>query len=290
MTYDPFARGGLEVEETTLQGLDKRRSEHFTYEIWAPKNFSGSPLLLFSPFSGGSRTASRFLCEHLARHGYTVAALDHSDRRMPKPSEAATDEQRTTRMQALIGSRVPDLRWLLDTVRPHDRTVGVAGHSFGGWTALAAPSQESRIRSVVAMAPAGSRHPRPGIIPARLDFALKRRTPVLILAGERDVSIPIDDAFDVFQQTPEPKRLVALRGVDHLHFVDDAQAAHERVREMQFPAELAWMQQEMRPWGELRPQAETHALIAALALAHFDATLKERGEAREFLDACPPLV
>ncbi len=33
--------------------------------------------------------------------------------------------------------------------------VGIVGHSFGGWTALAAPEVEPRIRAVVALGPGG---------------------------------------------------------------------------------------------------------------------------------------
>jgi predicted dienelactone hydrolase len=34
--------------------------------------------------------------------------------------------------------------------------VGLVGHSFGGWTALATPEADDRIHAVVALAPGGS--------------------------------------------------------------------------------------------------------------------------------------
>lgn len=193
-------------------------------------------------------------------------------------------------MQAWIDARVPDIRFLIDTLAASDDNVGLVGHSFGGWTVLAAPTDEPRIASVVALAPAGSRNPRPGVIPAPRDFEWRRTVPTLIIAGDRDVSIPLDHVRDIFDRAPEPKKLVALRGVDHMHFVDGAEAAHERVRSMQFPPELAWLRQEIRPFSELRPEQETHECIRGLTLAHFDATLKGNPEARDFLEAYPELA
>jgi len=109
--------------------------------------------------------------------------------------------------------------------------------------------------------------------------------PTLVIAGGSDVSIPPDCARDVFDRIPSAKRLVVLRAVDHLHFVDDAAQQHERVRTMTFPAELAWMQQEMRPFAELLPEKEAHRIIAGLSLAHFDAALQNNRRARDILDS-----
>jgi predicted dienelactone hydrolase len=112
------------------------------------------PLILFSHSSGGPRRQSTFLCTHLSSHGYVVAALDHSELVAPELARKGdeTPGQRAARGDAWIASRVPDIRFLLDhllneAVENIDSTrVGMVGHSFGGWTALAAPDVESRIR------------------------------------------------------------------------------------------------------------------------------------------------
>jgi predicted dienelactone hydrolase len=128
------------------------------------------PLIVFSHCSGGRRRQSTFLCTHLSSHGYVVAALDHSDVIAPelKGSAGETGEQKAARVQAWIANRVPDIRFLLDQLleSPVQETavhldparVGITGHSFGGWTALATPEVDGRIRAVVALAPAGSSH------------------------------------------------------------------------------------------------------------------------------------
>src|SRR6266536_425619 len=135
------------------------------------------PLVAFSHSSGGHRRSATFLCTHLASHGYVVAALDHwevvAEDLAPRAGETAA--QRATRVDAWIANRVPDIRLPLDHLlgggwpspaAPDPARIGVVGHSFGGWTALAAPDVEGRIRAVVALAPAGSARPRPGIMRA----------------------------------------------------------------------------------------------------------------------------
>jgi pimeloyl-ACP methyl ester carboxylesterase len=202
-----------------------------------------------------------------------VAALDHSDTQLPRPSDAPTQDERAARLEAWINARVPDLQFLLSVTAIENRPVGVVGHSFGGWAALALPSKEPKIAAVVALAPAGARNPRPGIIPAPLDFEWQRDVPTLVIAAERDVSIPLDNVRDVFERVPCSKRMVVLPNADHLHFVDNAAEQHEHVRAMQFPPELIWMQREMRPFSTLLPESEAHQRIADQTLEHFDAHL-----------------
>jgi hypothetical protein len=97
---------------------------------------------------------------------------------------------------------VPDVRLLLSALtgpRPigglagiglDHELIAVTGHSFGGWTALAAPEREPRIRAVVALAPGGSSRPVPGVLPLTLAFRWERVVPLLILTGDRDVPVP----------------------------------------------------------------------------------------------------
>ena len=121
------------------------------------------PLILFSHSSGGQRQQSTFLCTHLSSHGYVVAALDHSEVIVPElmRREGETVEQKTVRVEAWIANRVPDIRFLLDQllegvawdaeVNLDPARIGIVGHSFGGWTALATPEADGRIRAVVAL-------------------------------------------------------------------------------------------------------------------------------------------
>src|SRR5437870_11660700 len=140
------------------------------------------PLIIFSHHSGGHRRAATFLCTHLSSHGYVVAALDHSEVVAAELARrnGETEAQKAARQEAVISNRVPDIKHLVahllggaageSDIGLDPASVGIVGHSLGGWTALAATEVEPRIRAVVALAPGGSSRVKPGILPLTLDF------------------------------------------------------------------------------------------------------------------------
>jgi len=251
------------------------------------------PLILFSHHSGGNRRAATYLCTHLSSHGYVVAALDHSEviAAELKGRNGETKEQRSARVEEWIASRVPDMRFLLDHLltgawdsdaKPDPTRIGIVGHSFGGWTALAAPEVEHRIRAVVALAPGGNSQPRPGILPVKLTFTWRREVPTLYLAAEDDIPIPLSGIYEIFERTPAPKQLVILRRADHEHFMDNVEEMHEAVRALSLPEELAWLPKEMRPIGELCSGEQAHLFVCGLTLGHVDRILRHQEEAQRF--------
>jgi dienelactone hydrolase len=317
--YDPFAAGPCPVGVRTFEVRDDGRGRVFPAEIWypaaggaadgapgeqrdAPAADGSHPVVVFSHHSGGDRRTASYLSTHLASHGYAVAAMNHSElvaaELGPQPDESPSDRLR--RIDAIIASRVPDVRVLLSALldgSPVGQQGGVAGigldpdrvalagHSFGGWTALAAPEQEPRVRSVVALAPGGGSQPRPGVLPLTLAFGWERAAPVLILAAELDVPIALDGVQDIFRRAPEPKQMFVLRRADHAHFADDVEASHERLRAMTLPGEAAWMTAAMLPASELCPGEDAHRFARGLTLAHLDVSLLASAVAGEFLAA-----
>ena len=148
---------------------------------------------------------------------------------------------------------------------------------------LATPESDPRVRAVVAMAPGGSSHPRPGVLPLPLTFARGRDVPVLYLAAEDDLPVPLAGVVELFDRTPGAKQLVILRHADHQHFADDVEASHEALRAMTLPGEAAWIPAAMRPIAELCPGEHAHLFARGLALAHLDATLRRSAAAARFL-------
>lgn len=252
------------------------------------------PLIVFSHSSGLHRRMATFLCTHVSSHGYVVAALDHSEVVAPELArrEAETEEQKSARVQAWITNRVPDIRFLLDylldtasnaPVHLEPTQIGIVGHSFGGWTALAATSEDTRIRAVVALAPGGSSRPKPGIIRATLTFTWNRDVPTLYLVAENDTMTPLDGMYELYERTPATKRLVILRRADHMHFMDDVERMHELVRTSPLSAELAWIATEVRPIAELCSGEQAHVFLRGLTLCHMDAYVKRQPAAQRFL-------
>ena len=253
------------------------------------------PLIVFSHHSGGHRRAATFLCTHLSSHGYVVAALDHSEVVAPELAgrDGETTEQKTARIESWIANRVPDIRFLLDRlldgpawdseIHLDPTSTGIVGHSFGGWTALAAPDVEPRIRTVVALAPGGSSQPKPGILPLKLNFTWGRNLPALYLVAEDDVPIPLAGMYELFERAPPPKQMLILRRADHLHFIDNVEETHEAVRAMTLPGESAWIPKEMRPIAELCSGEQAHLFVRGLTLCHMEAILRRQEKAQRYL-------
>lgn len=315
--YDPFSRGAFAVGVRTTSAADVRRGLTFPCELWyptgperavlagrpaevrdAPAAPGRHPLVVFSHYSGGGRRTASYLTTHLASHGYLVAAVDHSELIAPElaPTDGETAAGRASRIEAIIGSRVPDVRFLLSYlidqqggpelpgIAVDEDLIAVAGHSLGGWTALAVPEQEPLVRAVVALAPGGSSRPVPGVLPLRLGFGWEREIPVLILAGDCDVPIPLDGVQELYQRAPAPKRMFVLRGADHGHFADDVEANHEALRAATLSGDAAWMTAAMRPIAELCSGDLAHQFTCVLTVAHLDSELRGHPAARDFLD------
>ena len=245
------------------------------------------PLIVFSHSSGGDRRQSTFLCTHLSSHGYVVAGMNHSEIVAPELArkQDASQEEKAAGAKAWIANRVPDIQFLLDHLlgsagletKIDPTRIGIVGHSFGGWTALAAPDLDARIRAVVALAPAGASQRKPGILPATLSFAWGRDVPTIYLVAENDTALPLAGMYELFERTPATKQMVILRRADHLHFMDDVEQLHETVRKLPYPGV-----DEMRPITELCSGEQAYLFSRGLTVCHMDATLKEQEAAQRF--------
>ena len=150
------------------------------------------PLVVYSHGSGGLRFVSSFLTEVLASHGFVVIAPDHSGNTAIDAAAGTTvpsaqnEVNRLADVRTVIGealarnAAVGDL--LTGAIDPE--RIGIVGHSFGGFTALAAPvghrgiPAEARIRAVVGLAP---------YLDPLSDAELQRlRVPTMVISGTKD--------------------------------------------------------------------------------------------------------
>ena len=75
---DPAKPGPFDVVVETRHFEDAGRHRPLRTEIWRPAALVRSPVILFSHGFAGTRLQSRFICSHLASHGYVVASTDHA--------------------------------------------------------------------------------------------------------------------------------------------------------------------------------------------------------------------
>lgn len=140
------------VTTQTLMVVDEARNRSLTTDLYLPDRGSirgGVPVIVISHGLAGDRKGFVNVAQHLASHGFAVAALDHpgSDRTQLEAllSGSATEVADPTE----FSDRPRDVSYLLDELtrlsQPNGpfanrfdlEQVGIIGHSFGGYTALA---------------------------------------------------------------------------------------------------------------------------------------------------------
>jgi predicted dienelactone hydrolase len=311
------------------RGQDLTRSTNDKYEIMAgmpglaaawqqavrdatPRGQAG-PLVAFSHGFGSHRRQSTFLCSHLASHGYLVAAPDHLGNtvrdvgqlimgavgagRVPKLYEA---------MPAVVEARPLDLSAVIDQLTSRsvegvpaldsERSVGVVGHSFGGWTALVAAGRDTRVGACVALAPAGGKSTIPGRgLRQIVERECTRPVATLVVAAEFDSLLPLSGVRELVRLLPEPARLLVLGRADHMHFCDYPKATHEMLRKLlakpvAAPIAQMLLSGDLRPFSDLAREEPALAAVRAVTLAQLDAELRQDVRAKHFLEQALPAV
>jgi len=261
------------------------------------------PLIIYSHGHGCHRRLSSHLCCHLASHGYVVVSPDHIDNTI---MDLMSFETKTEQEIMAIGSQVfynrpRDIRFLINcmlgnkTSIPSDaieeESIGVTGHSFGGWTILMAASKDERISAALPIASSGGARQDPNeenLAYDALNLNWNHKVPTLYLAAEKDSFVPIASVYDLFNRTQEPKSMVVLNNADHIHFATEMELKHERISSQ---PELWFgdtpitkrIKENMLPFSELCPAKNAEDFLRGLGLAHMDAYLKKNSNAMEWL-------
>ncbi len=265
------------------------------------------PLVIFSHGLAGHRRQTTHFCTHLASHGYVVASPDHVGNTMPeifglvaKLSKGGTAADVAKALTDSANDRPLDVSFTIDAVlsgelggRIEPARIGMTGHSFGGWTTLAATGRDRRIRAALPLAPAGGRssaNPQANAFAGLLSLEWGRPAPVLLLAADLDSLLPLDGMKELFERIPAPKEMVILKDADHFHFCDGVEQTHEMFRKMGGLSILdpggkggPGSMKNARPASELCPGKMAYAFLRGLGLAHLDAHLKNDPDALELL-------
>lgn len=264
------------------------------------------PLVMYWHGGYGHRRESTHLCTHLASHGYAVAAPDFPGDHIgdtlgaaagteAKAAHTPIDESARNRPRQGVAAvnavlaAANELGLAIEGER-----IGTTGISMGGYTSLAVNSLDARFAASFPMCPMyGTRSPVPQV--RRLQALLRLddwRGPAstFVLAGEVDPIVLLADVRELHRKLPAPKRLGVLKLAGHMHFADHAAVVHEMFRKAYlggaYPdpeSDTHALGTALRPFAELCSEANAAATARALCLAHMDAVVRRRAEARAFL-------
>ncbi|QMS87128.1 alpha/beta hydrolase [Nostoc edaphicum CCNP1411] len=156
--FDPSQPGSAQVKILNLSLNDQKRDRKIPVDIyWSTAATPDKPVIVFSHGFGSVRTDLRYLAEHLASHGYVVAALEHPGSNEANTNLALQGKTRIVKPQEFL-YRPQDISFVLDELEKLNQTANnplvgklattnamVVGYSFGGGTALAIAGAELQL-------------------------------------------------------------------------------------------------------------------------------------------------
>jgi len=212
--YEPKAQPGPhKVEQVTAEWRDAVRDRVVPVRIYIPSGNGPFPLIVYSHGLGGSRDGNRYVGMHWASHGYICAHIQHKgsdtaiwqgagDQTMAKMKLAAARPENAVnrpkdvtfaidKLTAMNVAKGGKLSGRIDLTK-----IGVGGHSFGAFTALASSGRvllppvgkpvdltDKRIKACLPMSSPGRNNAR-----TRKSYA-NYATPCLHMTGTKDDSV-----------------------------------------------------------------------------------------------------
>ncbi len=186
------------------------------------------PLVVFSHGNQAARYQSFTLCEHLASHGFVVAAPDHIGNAVisqradgsllfyDDPFGVPALERRIADASFVITTMIEmgaaGSGTFLDGAITTARGVGLAGHSFGGATTVATAARDSRITAAVPMAAAIFEEQMPPLA-----------IPSITFVGAEDKTVGLEanaGSRAIFEGSVPPRAWVSIRDAGHFTFAD----------------------------------------------------------------------
>ncbi|QLE40217.1 alpha/beta hydrolase [Nostoc sp. C052] len=156
--FDPSQPGSAQVKILNFSLNDQKRDRQIPVDIyWSTAATPDKPVIVLSHGFASVRTDLRYLAEHLASHGYVVAALEHPGSNQANTDLAFQGKTRVMKPQEFL-DRPQDISFVLDELEKLNQTANhplqgklatnkamIIGYSFGGGTALALAGAELQL-------------------------------------------------------------------------------------------------------------------------------------------------
>jgi alpha-beta hydrolase superfamily lysophospholipase len=174
-----------------------------------------------------SKNSEKYIAlgERLSREGFSMLRFDF---RGIGESEGRIEDDTVSR-------RIVDLGSAINFVKANPglgNRIGLVGSSLGGYVSLIKASLDKEIRAVVVWATpfhlddlksnkGTEGYPLPGetffkdLPKHRLLPLLPKVSSCMVIHGEEDELVPIDQAWEIFHSLAEPKEIHILEGADH---------------------------------------------------------------------------
>jgi dienelactone hydrolase len=155
-------------------------------DAYLPEPEQKFPAVLALYGSGGSVSGMSEPATMLAAHGFAVFVPHYFDR---TGTAQANDKQIIFRNFPAWGKTVWDA---ISHIERHAQVdsgrIGLLGFSLGAYLALSVASVDSRVKAVVEFF---------GGLPKEMKLFMRRLCPVLILHGEADSTVPVEEAYEL---------------------------------------------------------------------------------------------
>ncbi|MEL6604886.1 MAG: alpha/beta fold hydrolase [Cyanobacteria bacterium J06614_10] len=154
--------GPYAVTTQTLTVVDTERDREIPTDVYLPADAPAAAVVLISHGLAGDRKGFIPMSEHLASHGYAVVALDHPGSNRTQLNALLRGREREIAEPLEFSDRPRDISFLLDELTRLNEgngpfagrfdlsRVGIIGHSFGGYTALAVSGAQLNLETLQA--------------------------------------------------------------------------------------------------------------------------------------------
>jgi len=157
--------------------------------------------------SGGGHASMAEPARRLAAQGFAVYVLHYFDR---TGTTGIADKQTAVRHFPAWGKTLWDaISHIEQQPQVDPSNIGLLGFSLGAYLALSVAAVDSRVKAVVDFF---------GGLPKEMKFFMRRLCPVLILHGEADATVPVEEAYhlkEVLEKRGIPYEMQIYPGVGH---------------------------------------------------------------------------